>query len=119
MNPTLVSLIALCLIAATPARAAPLLLSEVLYDAIGSDDGAVFVELYGPAGLLLDGHVLEGVNGSDGSTTTSVALFGTVPEGGFFVLADGASGMSAIAQADQVANFDFQNAHHDRAIPRG
>ncbi len=109
MSPTFVCLIALCLIAATPARAAPLLLSEVLYDAAGSDDGAVFVELYGPAGLLLDGHVLEGVNGSDGSLTTRVALLGTVPDDGFFVVADGASGVTAVAHADLIANFDFQN----------
>jgi hypothetical protein len=118
MNPTLVSLFALCLIPAASARAAPLLLSEVLYDAVGSDDGAVFVELYGPAGLLLDGHVLEGVNGSDGSLTTSIALTGAVPEDGFFVVADGASGVSAVAQADLVANFDFQNGP-DSIVLRG
>jgi len=118
MNLALVSLIALCLITAAPVRAAPLLLSEVLYDAVGSDDGAVFVELFGPAGLLLDGHVIEGVNGSDGSLTTSIALVGTLPDDGFFVLADGVSGVSAIAQVDLVANFDFQNGP-DSIVLRG
>ena len=83
-------------VSAAPAMAAPLLISEILYDAVGSDDGAVFVELFGPAGLLLDGHVIEGVNGSDGSLTTSIALVGTLPDDGFFVLADGVSGISAI-----------------------
>jgi hypothetical protein len=90
-------------------RALPLLLSEVLYDASGSDDGKVFVELYGPAGLDLAGLALEGVNGADGSLGPRVALSGVVPSDGFFVVADGASGLTSVAQADLVLDFDFQN----------
>ena len=45
---------ALGLAALLAGRAAPALpvLSEVLYDAVGTDDGALFVELYGIAGHL-------------------------------------------------------------------
>ncbi len=40
------------------ANAGPLI-SEVLYDAVGSDNGLVFVELYGTPGASLDGLFLE------------------------------------------------------------
>ena len=92
-----------------PAQAAPISISEVLYDASGSDDGLVFVELYGPAGALLDGLLLEGVNGSDGSITTTVALLGLIPGDGFFVVADTSGGATSVSNADLLANFDFQN----------
>jgi hypothetical protein len=92
-----------------PAAALPLI-SEVLYDAAGSDDGAVFVELYGAAGSSLDGYVLEGVNGADGSVTGSLALSGSFPGDGIFVVADAASGGgSGVADADLLLDFDFQN----------
>ncbi|MCG6899705.1 MAG: endonuclease I, partial [Gammaproteobacteria bacterium] len=52
-------------------------LSEVLYDASTTDNGNVFVELYGTPGSVLDGLLLEGVNGADGSVYRSVALAGT------------------------------------------
>ena len=55
------------LLAAGAASAGPITISEVLYDATGSDDGKVFVELFGPAGLGLDGYTIEGVNGADGA----------------------------------------------------
>lgn len=38
-------------------------LSEVQYDWPSSDDGKVFVELYGPAGFDLTGYSVVGVNG--------------------------------------------------------
>jgi hypothetical protein len=91
------------------ARALPLL-SEVLYDAVGTDDGALFVELYGTPGTSLEGWSIEGVNGADGEVTVSLPLSGTIPGDGIFVVADGgASGPTAVAGADLVANFDFQN----------
>ena len=55
---------------ATSASAAPLL-SEVFYDAVGSDDGQSFVELYGTPGTDLTGLTIEGVNGSNGAVTVS------------------------------------------------
>jgi hypothetical protein len=93
-------------------RAAPALpvLSEVLYDATGTDDGAVFVELYGDPGSSLEGFVVEGVNGADGSVTVSIPLSGTLPADGIYVVADQASGGGTlVAGADLLANFDFQN----------
>lgn len=56
------------------------ILSEVFYDATGSDDGLSFVELHGTPGASLDGLFVEGVNGT-----------------------------SLVVGADQVADFDFQN----------
>jgi hypothetical protein len=85
------------------------LLSEVFYDAPGSDDGQVFVELWGHPGTPLDGLVLEGVNGADGATGPSVTLAGLIPEDGLFVVADESGGVTFVAGVDQVASFDFQN----------
>jgi hypothetical protein len=96
-------------IAASPAAALPLI-SEVFYDAVGGDDGQSFVELYGDPGSLLDGLILEGINGSGGAVTHSIVLSGVMPADGFFVLADvDASGATLVPAPDAVANFDFQN----------
>jgi hypothetical protein len=97
-------------LATAPARAVPVLLSEILYDAAGPDDGGVFVELAGAPGTDLAGFTLEGVNGSDGSVTGSVALAGAIAADGLFVVADApASGPSPFARVDLLADFDFQN----------
>jgi len=94
---------------AAPAAALPIL-SEVLYDASGSDDGSVFVELYGTPGESLDGLFLEGVNGSGGGVTVTIALSGTIPADGIFVLADATGGGTTfVAEADLLAEFDLQN----------
>jgi hypothetical protein len=86
------------------------LLSEVFYDAVGSDDGFVFVEIHGEPGANLDGLAVEGINGSDGGVTVSLALSGLIPADGLYVLADDAGGgVSAVPGADQILNFDFQN----------
>jgi hypothetical protein len=86
------------------------LISEVFYDAVGSDDGLSFVELYGAPGASLDGLVIEGVNGSNGDITHSLVLTGTMPADGLFVVADDAGGAATLVSgADIVLNFDFQN----------
>ena len=91
------------------ARALPLL-SEVLYDATGSDAGRGFVELYGVPGASLEGLVLEGVNGANGAVAPVLALSGRIPDDGFFVIAsDQGDGTSLVAEADLVLAFDFQN----------
>ncbi len=103
------SLLILFVLAAPRARAA-LLISEVLYDAVGSDNGAEFVELSGAPGTSLDGVRLEGVNGADGAAYTTVLLSGVIPASGVFVVADDAGdGTSTIPDADLIANFNFQN----------
>ncbi len=86
------------------------LLSEVYYDAVGSDDGEVFVEISGTPGDSLAGYRLEGVNGSDGSITTTLDLLGAIGADGLFVVADVLSGGgSSVLQADLLLDFDFQN----------
>lgn len=96
-------------LAGAPARAVPLL-SEFYYDAVGSDDGLSFVEIYAPAGTLLDGFTIEGVNGSGGAIGPVIALSGSVSASGLFVVADvDAGGLTNVAIFDLLANFDFQN----------
>lgn len=98
------------LLAAGAAGAGPITISEVLYDATGSDDGKVFVELFGPAGLGLDGYTVEGVNGADGAVAPVLRLVGPIPADGIFVVADrDASGATLVPGADLILNFDFQN----------
>jgi hypothetical protein len=101
--------LALGLAGAAPATALPLI-SEVFYDAVGTDDGQSFVELYGAAGSALDGLVLEAVNGADGGVTHTLALTGVFGADGLFVVADRTSaGTTAVADADLLLDFDFQN----------
>jgi hypothetical protein len=91
------------------AGAAPLI-SEVFYDAAGSDNGLVFVELYGDAGSSLDGLFLEGVNGANGSAGPTIALSGVFPADGIWLLADDVGdGTTLVPGAHQISNFDFQN----------
>jgi len=96
-------------LAPLPVAALPLL-SEVFYDAVGSDDGLSFVEIYGVPGTSLAGFSIEGVNGSNGSVTDTLVLAGEIPADGIFVVADAAGdGTSSVAFADLLLNFDFQN----------
>jgi len=86
------------------------LISELFYDASGSDDGLGFVELYGAPGTVLDDYVLQGINGSNGSVTPSITLTGVIPGDGIFVVADQRSdGSTDVTNVDLLANFDFQN----------
>jgi len=96
-------------IPASAATAVPLI-SEIYYDAIGSDNGQVFVELYGEPGSSVDGLFIEGVNGANGDVGPTVALVGIFsPEGLFVVADDSGDGTTNVLVADQIANFDFQN----------
>lgn len=91
------------------AQAIPLI-SEVLYDASGSDDGRTFVEIAGVPGTSLDGFTLEGVNGSNGAVGPVIALSGVIPLDGLFVVADATSGgTTEVSEVDLIADFDFQN----------
>lgn len=102
--------VALWLGLAPQAGSALPLISELFYDAVGSDDGLSFVEIYGAPGADLDGLVLEGVNGSNGDITHSLTLSGNLPDDGIFVVADDfGGGATLVPGADLVLNFDFQN----------
>ena len=108
-NPCLVLVLLGAALAPATSQALPLI-SEAFYDAVGSDDGLVFVELYGAPGASLDGLLIEGVNGSNGAVGPVLALSGVIPADGFFVVADDrGDGSTDVANADLVLNFDFQN----------
>jgi len=86
------------------------IISEVLYDAGSTDNGNVFVELFGPPGTLLDGWLLQGVNGADGNVYRNVLLAGTIPSDGVFLIGDDSGdGTTLVAGADLVREVDFQN----------
>ena len=103
----------------TTALALPVI-SEVFYDAVGSDDGLSFVELHGTPGTSLAGLVVENVNGANGAVGPSLALSGTIPASGLFVVADAtAGGVSFVAGADLLLDFDFQNGYQTPAKPVG
>ena len=104
-------LAALALLLGLPSTAAALpLISEVFYDAVGTDAGQSFVEIYGTPGTDLTGFTVEGINGSNGSVTDSVALSGLIPADGIFVLADDqGDGTTLVENADLIGQFDFQN----------
>ncbi len=84
-------------------------ISELFYDAPGSDAGLVFVELFGAPGDSLDGLLLEGVNGSGGTVYKSISLSGAFPLDGVFVIGDENGGSTQVAGADFIADVDFQN----------
>jgi hypothetical protein len=105
-----VSIVSLALALAPQAARAVPLISEVFYDAVGTDNGLLFVELYGDPGSGLDGLFLEGINGANGDAGPTIALSGFFPADGIFVLADDAGdGSTLVADADLIADFDFQN----------
>lgn len=111
---------ALALLLGLPSSAVAFpLISEVFYDAVGSDTGQSFVEFYGTPGTDLMGLVLEGTNGSNGAVTDSIALSGLIPADGFFVLADDqGDGTTLVQDADLIGRFDFQNGP-DSVVLRG
>ncbi|MFK7898382.1 MAG: PEP-CTERM sorting domain-containing protein [Myxococcota bacterium] len=85
-------------------------ISEVYYDAPGSDDGQLFVELSGTPGASLEGFTLEGINGTNGAAGPTILLGGAIRADGLFLIADTMSdGSTNVADADWTANFDFQN----------
>lgn len=104
--------LAACLLASGPAAAGMVVINEVFYDAVGSDDGRVFVELFGDPGMSLDGFSIEGVNGSGGGIGPVLGLSGLIPGSGLFVVADGSGGSSVeteVPAANLILQFDFQN----------
>jgi hypothetical protein len=103
-----------------PVASAATVLSEALYDAVGADNGSVFVELFGTPGTVLDGLALEGVNGGDGSVYLAVALTGVIPGDGVFVVADDSGdGTTLVGNADLVVDMDFQNGPDSIVLRNG
>ena len=85
-----------------------IVVNEVLYDTVGADDD-VFVEIKGPPGTSLAGWSLVGINGGDGATYKTVALSGTIPASGYYLVVDTAANATLKASAQLVAGVDFQN----------
>jgi len=94
------------LVAATPA-AAQLVINEYTYDDSSTDDRE-FVELYNASGSDLDasGWSLLGINGNDGSITTTdtIPAATTIPAGGYYVI-----GQAGVPNLNQLASGSFQN----------
>ena len=62
-------------------------IQEVLYDGPGTDADDVFTEIFGIAGMSLDGWSLVGVNGSNQQSYRTVTLEGAViPNDGILVI---------------------------------
>jgi hypothetical protein len=119
MNALRTALAAACLLGAGQAGAAPLL-SEVFYDAVGTDDGNSFVEIWGAPGTPLDGYTIEAINGTGGTVTHTLTLTGTIGASGLFVIADGlAGGATNVASADLILDFDFQNGPDSVVLRHG
>jgi hypothetical protein len=99
------ALVAAAALQAPAARAVQI--SELLYDATGTDNGKVFVELWGTPGTSLEGYTIEGVNGADGAVGPTLALTGAIPADGFFVVGDTDGTATLVADVDLILNFDF------------
>jgi len=102
-----------------PAVSAAPIISELFYDATGSDAGQVFVELFGTPGESLDGLVLEGINGTGGTVYTSLSLSGLIPGDGIFVIGDDNGGSTSVPNADLIADIDYQNGPDSVVLRNG
>jgi len=99
---------------------AQLLISEIYYDAVGTDAGLVFVELIGTPGTTLEGFSLLGINGAGGNTYLSVPLSGSIPSDQIFVIGDDdGSGNTLVPNADLIMDVDFQNGPDSIALWNG
>lgn len=97
-----------------PDQPAALLVNEVLYDAPGGDGSAgttVFIELWGPPAMALDGYRVVAVNGNGGGEYETIALDGlAIGADGFFVIAHPSAAEDLRAVADLLdAGVDLQN----------
>lgn len=98
--------IGLALLAVIPPAQA-IVISEVLYDATGSDTGQEFIELYNPApqDVNVTGWVVERGNGGvEGDWLLEATLDGSIPAWGFLLI-----GESDVVGADITTTLDLQN----------
>ena len=107
---TVCALAALAIVLGLPSTAAALpLLSEVFYDAVGSDDGRSFVELYAPPGADLIGS-FDFQNGPDsivlrsGETVLDALGYGVFAAGEIFA-GEGAAAPDAPAGSSLARRF--------------
>jgi hypothetical protein len=100
------------------AQALPVL-SEFYYDAVGSDDGESFVEIFGSPGTSLEGFALDGINGANGVVGPTIVLSGAIGASGLYVVADRRTDGTSSVAADLLANFDFQNGPDSVVLRNG
>ena len=104
-----VGVLTVACLASRAASAGPII-HEVFYDAVGSDTGQVFTEIYGEAGMSLSGWSLVGINGSSGLPYRSIDLTGAViPADSLLVIAQSSATPLLAGFRDFVANVDWQN----------
>lgn len=105
-----------------------LVISEVLYDydslTSGSDDGREMLEIAGPAGASLADVRAVSVQGgasSTGGVIGEVLLSAArMPLSGLYVIGDDdGTGATEVANANQIANLDFQNGPDAVQLVRG
>ena len=90
-----------------PSVNAQIVISEVLYDAVGADAGQEFVELYNPLATAqsIEGWQLERGNGANaGDWVTEAVLTGSIPAHSFYLI-----GEANVTGADLTTNLDLQN----------
>ena len=105
----IVVLTAIACLAPHAASGAPII-QEVFYDAAGPDGTEAFTEIFGPAGMPLDGWSLVGINGGTGASYRMIDLTGAViPTDGLLLIATDSAGPALTAQLDFVACIDWQN----------
>ncbi|MFO0746922.1 MAG: lamin tail domain-containing protein [Myxococcota bacterium] len=94
-------------------------ISEVLYNNPGDDTGT-FIELAGEPGLPLAGFTLVAINGGTGLSYATLALGGSMPADGFYVIAHPQAGDAIAAAADVKDTFaDLQNGPDNLQIVWG
>ena len=94
---------------ARPASAAPII-QAVFYDAVGPDSGAAFTEIFGPAGMSLDGWSLVGINGGTGLPYRTLDLTAAViPGDHLLVVATSSADLPLATVRDFIANSDWKN----------
>lgn len=92
---------------------AQVMINEVLYDTQGTDDpNLLYTELWGPPGTSLAGWSLVGVNGNNATVYRTVALSGTIPADGYFVIGNTAQvpNVDLVLGGGEGAGVDWQNA---------
>lgn len=85
-------------------------INEVYYDSPFGDGPNVFTEIFGPAGMSLDGWTLDGINGATGLSYRIIDLAeAVIPADGLLVIARDDAVGPAQAARDFVADVDWQN----------
>jgi hypothetical protein len=95
-----------------------LVISEIRYDSTSSPDVESFVEIFGPAGTSLTGLALVGVNGNGGADYNAIALAGTIPASGYFLVAHPSGALTAVAN-QLSSSVDYQNGPDSVQLRQG